>query len=86
MADTGRQAPKLHQVLASCMILRNDAAGAESEIKQHLAVAPLAADAEKMKAILAELEAGLAVGASAPSSTVTGEKRGQTHFTRAGCS
>ncbi|MGA3099844.1 MAG: tetratricopeptide repeat protein [Bryobacteraceae bacterium] len=56
-ADTGHEAPKLHQVLASCMILRNDAAGAEAEIKQYLAVAPLAADAEKMKAMLAELEA-----------------------------
>jgi tetratricopeptide (TPR) repeat protein len=56
-ADTQHQAPKLHQVLASCMILRNDAAGAEAEIKQYLEVAPLAPDAAKMKAMLAELEA-----------------------------
>jgi tetratricopeptide (TPR) repeat protein len=56
-ADTRNQAPKLHQVLASCMILRNDGAGAEAEIKQYLEVAPLAPDAEKMKALMADLEA-----------------------------
>jgi hypothetical protein len=56
-ADTQHQAPKLHQVLASCLILRNDFAGAEAEIKQYLELAPFAPDAEKMKATIADLEA-----------------------------
>lgn len=56
-ADTQHQAPKLHQVLASCLNVRGDFAGAASELKQYLEVAPFAPDAAIMKDQIAKLEA-----------------------------
>jgi tetratricopeptide (TPR) repeat protein len=55
-ADIQHQAPKLHEVLASCMIVRNDSAGAAAQLKQYLEEAPLAPDAASIKAKIAELE------------------------------
>jgi tetratricopeptide (TPR) repeat protein len=58
-ADTLHQAPRLHQVMASCMARRGDLAGAAAELKQYLELAPFAADAAKMKSQIEELEAQL---------------------------
>jgi len=55
-ADIQHQAPKLHEVMASCMIVRNDSAGAAAQLKQYLEVAPLAPDAANIKTKIAELE------------------------------
>lgn len=56
-ADTQHQAPRLHQVLASCLNVRGDFAAAAAELKQYLEVAPFASDAALMKTQIADLEA-----------------------------
>jgi tetratricopeptide (TPR) repeat protein len=58
-ADTLHQAPRLHQVMASCMARRGDLAGAAAELKQYVELAPFAPDAATMKSQIEQLEAQL---------------------------
>jgi Flp pilus assembly protein TadD len=54
--DTQHQAPRLHEVLGSCLVVRGDFAGAAAELKQYLEVSPLAPDAALVKSQIADLE------------------------------
>lgn len=58
-ADTLHQAPRLHQVMASCLAQRGELAGAAAELKQYVDLAPFAPDAANMKSQIEQLEAQL---------------------------
>ncbi|MGA3095153.1 MAG: tetratricopeptide repeat protein [Bryobacteraceae bacterium] len=55
--DRSNQAPKLYQVLASVLLVHGDYAGAATQLKKYLEVAPTAQDASMVRAQIAQLEA-----------------------------
>jgi tetratricopeptide (TPR) repeat protein len=55
--DRQNQAPKLYEVLASVFLVRGDYAGAASQLKTYLSVAPQAEDAAMVRSQIAALEA-----------------------------
>jgi len=55
--DRQNQAPKLYEVLASVLLVRSDYAGAASQLKTYLSVAPQAEDAAMVRSQIAALEA-----------------------------
>ena len=55
--DRQNQAPRLYEVLASVLLVRNDYAGAAHQLRTYLQVTPLAEDAVTVRAQIADLEA-----------------------------
>ena len=61
--DRQNQAPKLYEVLASVLLVHGDYAGAASQLKTYLSVAPQAEDAAMVRGQIAQLEARAAAPA-----------------------
>jgi tetratricopeptide (TPR) repeat protein len=55
--DRQNQEPRLYEVLASVLLVRDDYAGAAGQLKKYLEVAPTAPDAATVRAQIAQLEA-----------------------------